>query len=71
MVEQRQSIRSRVFYGGVVPFNEERSRIDCIVRNFSDGGARIELGNPFLLPEEIELVIERKNRAFRAKMVWR
>ena len=60
-----------MFFGGVIPFNEHRSTIDCVIRNFSDDGAKIELENPTLLPEEIDLFIEKKNRAFRAKVVWR
>jgi hypothetical protein len=70
MIEQRQTLRSRVIYNGVVAFNERRSTIECIVRNFSDDGAKIEFENPALLPDEIDLLIPKKNRTFRAKMVW-
>jgi hypothetical protein len=71
MIEQRQTSRSRVIYNGVVAFNERRSTIECVVRNFSDDGAKIEFENPALLPDEIDLFIAKKNRAFRAKLVWR
>jgi hypothetical protein len=71
MIEQRQTLRSRVIYGGIIAFNERRSTIECIVRNFSDNGAKIELENPALLPDEVDLFIARKSRAFHAKMVWR
>lgn len=70
MIEQRQTLRKRVIYSGVVTFNERRSSLDCVIRNFSDDGAKIEFDNPALLPDEIDLVIPKKNRAFRAKMVW-
>ena len=69
MIEQRQTLRSRVIYNGVVAFNERRSTIECIVRNFSDDGAKIEFENPALLPDEIDLLIPKKNCTFRAKMV--
>lgn len=71
MIEQRQTLRPRVIYNGVVAFNERRSTIECVVRNFSDDGAKIEFENPALLPDEIDLFIAKKNRAFRAKIVWR
>lgn len=70
MIEQRQSLRSRVIYNGVVAFNERRSTIECVVRNFSDDGARIDFENPALLPDEIDLFIPKKNRSFRATIVW-
>ena len=70
MIEQRQTPRPRVIYTGVVAFNDHRSTIECVVRNFSDDGARIELENPALLPDEIDLFIPKKNRTFRARMVW-
>jgi hypothetical protein len=71
MIEQRQTLRSRVIYGAVIAFNERRSTIECIVRNFSDDGAKIEFENPALLPDEVDLFIAKKSRAFHAKMVWR
>ena len=70
MIEHRQTLRSRVIYTGVVAFNERRSTIECVVRNFSDDGARIEFENPAMLPDEIDLFIPKKNRSFHAKIVW-
>jgi hypothetical protein len=71
MIEQRQTVRARVIYHGAIAYNERRSTIDCVVRNFSDDGAKIEFENPALLPDEIDLFIAKKNRAFRARMIWR
>jgi hypothetical protein len=71
MIEQRQTARARVIYNGVVAYNERRCTIDCVVRNFSDDGVKIEFENPALLPDEIDLFIAKKSRAFRAKMTWR
>jgi PilZ domain len=70
MIERRQNLRPRVIYSGVLAFNERRSTVECVVRNFSDGGARIELENPALLPEQIDLFIPKKNRSYRAAIVW-
>ena len=70
MNEQRQTSRARVIYSGVVTFNDRRSTIECVVRNFSDDGARIEFKNAAMLPDEIKLFIPKKNRTYRARMVW-
>jgi hypothetical protein len=71
MLDQRQTVRSRVIYGGIVAYNERRSTVSCVVRNYSQDGAKIEFENPALLPDEIDLFIAKKSCAFRAKMVWR
>lgn len=71
MIERRQGFRSRVIYGGVIAFNGRASTIDCVVRNFSNLGARIELQHGAVLPEEFDLTIARKSRAFLARIVWR
>ncbi len=55
----------------LIAFNERRSTIECIIRNFSDDGAKIEFENPALLPDEVDLFIAKKSRAFHAKLVWR
>jgi hypothetical protein len=71
MIERRQNARARVIYSGVIAFNERQSTMDCVVRNFSDNGAKVEFENAALLPDEINLVIARKSRAFSAKIIWR
>ena len=70
MNEQRRASRTRVIYSGVVAFNDRLSTIECVVRNFSDDGVRVEFENPALLPDEIDLFIPKKNRTYRARMVW-
>ncbi len=64
-------VRNRVYYGGVLAFNARRSTFACIVRNFSDGGARIEFEGSPLLPDYLDFSIERRDLACRARLVWR
>jgi hypothetical protein len=71
MVERRQSARARVIYGGVIAYNRRQSTIECVIRNFSEGGAKVEFDNPAVLPEVIDLLIAKKDRAFTAKIAWR
>ncbi|MGC2749064.1 MAG: hypothetical protein WA309_16620, partial [Pseudolabrys sp.] len=49
--------------GGMIAFNKRNSTVDCRVRDFSATGARVQLTN--------DLTIARKERSFRASMVWR
>jgi PilZ domain len=71
MIERRQTARSRVLYGGVVGYNKRQSTADCIIRNFSESGANVEFDNPAVLPDFLDLLVARKNRAFAAKVAWR
>ncbi len=71
MQDRRKSFRGRVFFGGRIAFNDRQSTMDCIVRNFSDEGARVEFGTTRLITGEVDLSIDRKGLAFRARMIWR
>lgn len=71
MIERRQSARSRVIYSGVVGYNERQSSVECVIRNFSEDGANVEFDNPAELPDVVDLLIAKKNRAFTARIAWR
>lgn len=71
MLDRRQSPRDKVLYGGVAEINERGSTMNCVVRNFGDAGACIELDQNARLPEEVKLTIARKGRSFLARMIWR
>ena len=51
MLERRQQPRNRVYYGGMVAFNARNSTLACVVRNFSQRGAKIEFENSTMLPD--------------------
>jgi hypothetical protein len=70
MPDRRQSVRDKVLYGGVAEINE-RSTMDCVVRNINARGACVELDSADTLPEEINLTIARKGRSFLARLIWR
>src|SRR3954447_4943186 len=71
MMDRRQTARARVIYSGVIAFNQRRSTMNCVVRNFSESGVKVEFDHTALLPEEVDLLIARKSRAFDARIVWR
>ncbi|MGB8125444.1 MAG: hypothetical protein WCF50_17285 [Pseudolabrys sp.] len=41
------------------------------MRDFSATGARVQLTNTAIVPDQFDLTIARKERSFRASMVWR
>ena len=71
MQDRRESVRDRVFLGGVAEINERGSTMDCVVRNFSDNGACVEFNSTVGIPDQMNLTIERKGRSFLARMIWR
>ena len=70
MIERRQNTRSRVIYGGIVGYNRRQTTVECVIRNFSDTGAHVEFADPAVLPEIVDLLVAKKNRAFTAHVAW-
>ena len=71
MVEKRKAARSRTLLGGVIAFNNRASTMDCQVRNLSTDGAKVTFSNIAAVPDQFDLKIARKERSFRARMIWR
>jgi len=71
MLDRRQSARDKVIYGGVAQTGDRGESRDCVVRNISEHGARIEFENGIGLPKEsMRLTIARRGRSFLAKIIW-
>jgi len=71
MLERRQSARDKVIYGGVAEMGERGGSRDCLVRNISENGARLEFSESLRLPEDsLRLTIARKGRSFLARIIW-
>jgi hypothetical protein len=71
MLDRRQNAREKVIYGGVAEVDERGATRECVVRNISETGARIEFNNVVKLPkEQMSLTIARKGRSFLAKIIW-
>lgn len=70
MDERRKGSRDKVLLGGVASHDAAPDK-DCIVRDLSDRGARLEFKGPARLPkDELTLKIARRGRSFLAKVVW-
>ncbi|WP_298356703.1 PilZ domain-containing protein [Rhodoblastus sp.] len=71
MFDHRKEHRRRAYLGATITFNERSSVVDCLVRNLSEGGARLEMAHPISLPTEFEVTIPRRGEYWRARQAWR
>jgi PilZ domain len=71
MAERRSSARQKSFLQGRIYFNNRRSSIDCLIRDYSDTGARLKLSETAAVPEAIELYVPNKEEIHRARVEWR
>ncbi len=69
--ERRSKLRSRTLLTGIARENNLMVTWDCKVRNLSDSGARLELGNPMMLPDAFELDITARCVRRPAHVIWR
>lgn len=59
--EHRSHPRFKVYKGGKISFNNETSIVDCVVRNLSEGGARLQFPSHFDCPRFVVLRISGGN----------
>ena len=55
--DRRGKERRTALKSGKIVYNKGQTTIECRIRNISEGGARLELGTPQLLPHTFELHI--------------
>ena len=71
MIERRSIVRHKTFIKGRIYFNKRRSSMDCIVRDVTDNGSRLEFSDSVTLPETFELYMPNKDEYFQARIEWR
>jgi hypothetical protein len=64
MQDRRESVRDKVFLGGVAEINTRGSTMDCVVRNFSETGACVEFDSSARIPDEMNLTISQRGRSY-------
>ena len=69
MIERRTAPRQKVLKHGTLSFGRGCG-LDCMVRNISSGGARLDVANPFSLPQSFMLLIETDQFMRRCRPVW-
>ena len=70
MQERRKSGRSRVLKGAKIVLGNT-SLIDCIVRNVTNNGARLQIANTVELPDALGLTLDGGYSIRSSRVVWR
>lgn len=69
--ERRAEQRRRVFKGAVLSFNNGYSSFECVLRNMSEHGGKLSLGETFGLPATFRLMIAGEEGPRAAHVRWR
>lgn len=71
MTEKRTTPRRRVLKGGKIFFHLGHSSIDCVIRNMSDTGAKLQVETTLAIPDEIELLVNQDEMVYPSTVAWR
>jgi hypothetical protein len=69
-LEKRLSPRRNTMIIATIVYDNGRSRIDCVIRNLSDGGAKLEVPTVRGIPASFDLLVPR-HRPQRCRVAWR
>jgi PilZ domain len=70
MNERRQTPRVRVLKSGRIVISDKAPKIECAIRNQSEGGCLLQVSTTFGLPHEFDLVMPDGARR-HCRVVWR
>jgi hypothetical protein len=68
--EPRRSIRKKYFLRGFIQTPKSNGRIDCMVRDLSEDGAKLRFRCTPLITDFFELHIPAKDIVLRSRLVW-
>ena len=71
MLELRKTEREPSFLRGRVILDDERTSIDCIIRDLTESGARVIFASNVTVPETVTLSIPAKDKVHQARVTWR
>jgi CheY-like chemotaxis protein len=69
--ERRDGKRSRLLKGGVIAFSARHATIPCVLRDLSEGGARLQVAQSSAVPDTFELIVELDGLEVPCQVVWR
>lgn len=69
-LEKRLLPRRHTMIVAMIVFDSGRSRIDCVIRNLSDGGAKLEVASVKNIPQSFDLLVPR-HRPHHCRVAWR
>lgn len=72
MVEKRSARRSRLFLKGQLLLDGSGSKLDCLVCDISETGARLQVSeDAALLPDRFVLFVPKTNVTHQVRVAWR
>lgn len=69
-MEKRDAPRRKCFLRAFVYFEGRGTAVNCIVRDISDIGARLQFDKPLVLSDLLDLHIPIKGQSFHAEQRW-
>jgi hypothetical protein len=71
MDDKRASPRLRSFLKGRVVFNGGQTSLECLIRDISSVGARLELSASVTLPDRFDLDLPHREQTSKVHVQWR
>src|SRR5450432_2328640 len=71
MPDKRRVQRTRVIKGAKIIFGNRSSVLDCVVRNLTNSGARLDLPSLVGVPQTFELSFDQGHTIRPCRVVWR
>jgi PilZ domain len=71
MSDRRHAARKKSFLQGRVYYNNQRSSVDCLVRDISEQGAKLVFADSVAIPDVVELHLPGKEEVRRVRLQWR
>lgn len=69
-LEKRLQPRRNTMIVATIVFDGGNSRIDCVIRNLSEGGAKIEVPSARIVPQTFDLMVP-GHRPQHCRVAWR
>ena len=69
MDDKREDVRMRRLKDARLIFNKKQSVMSCVVRDASNCGARVTIGEPYLVPYEFDFAVSGA-AARPARKIW-
>lgn len=69
--DRRQNDRVHTLLAGRIVFHAGAYTYKCIVRDMSEGGARVEIQSARMLPKRFYFLTSKEEVAYEAELVWR
>jgi hypothetical protein len=70
MSDKRSMVRSRSYLTGKIVYNHGACTLECVVRNMSATGAKLQVSEAVTVPAEFDLVLSHNDQR-RASLRWR